>query len=61
MAGVVADAKMGVKASGGIRSFDDAQLMIRAGATRLGASAGVRIVKESKGVTASAATGDKKY
>jgi deoxyribose-phosphate aldolase len=59
MASVVADAKMGVKASGGIRSFEDAQQMIRAGATRLGASAGVRIVKESMGVTASMASGDK--
>ncbi len=42
---------MGVKASGGIRSYKDAQQMIRAGATRIGASAGVRIVKESKGAT----------
>lgn len=35
---------MGVKASGGIRSFDDAAAMIEAGATRLGTSAGVKIV-----------------
>ncbi len=54
--------KMGVKASGGIRSFDDATQMIRAGATRLGVSAGVRIVQEAKGVTVSAgAGGDGKY
>lgn len=38
---------MGVKASGGVKSYADAQAMIAAGATRLGASAGVRIVKEA--------------
>ncbi len=36
---------MGVKASGGIRDFDTARKMIEAGATRLGASASVAIVK----------------
>jgi deoxyribose-phosphate aldolase len=35
---------MGVKASGGIRSADDVKQMIAAGATRIGASAGVAIV-----------------
>ncbi len=35
---------IGVKASGGVRSRDDAQAMIKAGATRIGASAGVAIV-----------------
>lgn len=35
---------MGVKASGGIRSYEDAVAMIEAGATRLGTSAGVKIV-----------------
>lgn len=40
---------MGVKAAGGIRSYADAIGMIEAGATRIGASAGVRIVKESRG------------
>lgn len=39
---------MGVKASGGIRDFATAKAMIDAGATRLGCSAGVAIVKESK-------------
>jgi len=39
---------MGVKAAGGIRSFADAQGMVEAGATRVGASAGVRIVQEAK-------------
>jgi deoxyribose-phosphate aldolase len=38
---------MGVKAAGGIRTFDDAKRMIAAGANRLGASAGVAILKEA--------------
>ena len=37
---------MGVKASGGIRTLDDALDMIEAGASRLGVSAGVKIVEE---------------
>jgi len=36
---------MGVKAAGGVRSKEDLDKMVRAGATRIGASAGVRIVK----------------
>jgi deoxyribose-phosphate aldolase len=36
-----------VKASGGVRSLADAQAMIRAGASRLGTSAGVRIIQEA--------------
>lgn len=39
---------MGVKASGGIRDFETAQKMIKAGATRIGASASVGIVKGEK-------------
>jgi deoxyribose-phosphate aldolase len=35
---------MGVKASGGIRTFEDAVAMIKAGATRIGASASIAIV-----------------
>ena len=35
---------LGVKASGGIRTFDQAEAMIKAGATRIGASAGVAMV-----------------
>ena len=38
--------EMGVKASGGIRDYATAQAMIRAGASRIGASAGVQIVAE---------------
>lgn len=36
---------MGVKAAGGVRSKEDLDNMVRAGATRIGASAGVRIVQ----------------
>jgi len=36
--------KLGVKAAGGVRSFDDAVAMVRAGATRIGTSSGVKIV-----------------
>ncbi|GIN85434.1 deoxyribose-phosphate aldolase [Heyndrickxia sporothermodurans] len=36
---------IGVKASGGVRSPEDAQNMIQAGATRIGASSGVKIVQ----------------
>jgi deoxyribose-phosphate aldolase len=39
---------LGVKAAGGIRTLADAQKMIAAGATRLGASAGVKIVQEAQ-------------
>jgi deoxyribose-phosphate aldolase len=37
---------IGVKASGGIRTFKDAQALIDAGATRIGTSAGVEIMDE---------------
>ena len=42
--------EMGVKASGGVRSFEDMKMMIDAGATRIGASSGVQIMQglESK-------------
>ncbi len=36
--------EMGIKAAGGIRTFEDAKLMIQSGATRLGTSASVKIV-----------------
>jgi deoxyribose-phosphate aldolase len=38
---------IGVKAAGGIRSYEDAQQMIAAGASRIGASASVKIMQES--------------
>lgn len=42
----------GVKASGGIRSLADASAMLRAGASRIGASASVKILAELNGQTA---------
>ena len=36
---------LGVKASGGVRSLEDVQKMIEAGATRIGASSGVQIMQ----------------
>ena len=45
----VKDAGLKVKASGGIRSYEDAVAMIEAGADRLGCSAGVAIMKGAAG------------
>ncbi|MDN3018583.1 deoxyribose-phosphate aldolase [Paenibacillus sp. BSR1-1] len=39
---------IGVKASGGVRSTEDAQMMIEAGATRIGASSSVAIINGLK-------------
>jgi deoxyribose-phosphate aldolase len=44
---VVGD-RLGVKAAGGVRTYQDALQMIQAGATRLGASAGVMIVQQAQ-------------
>src|SRR5947209_13802598 len=48
--------ELGVKASGGVKDLDDARKMVEAGATRIGASVGVRIAQEAAGArpTASA-------
>jgi len=51
---VVGDA-MGVKAAGGVRDLEGLRAMVAAGATRIGASAGVRIVQESRGQPPTAA------
>ena len=40
---------MGVKAAGGVRDLDTLTAMVKAGASRVGASAGVRIVRQSQG------------
>lgn len=40
---------MGVKAAGGVRTYEDAKAMVQAGATRIGASAGVKIVQGAAG------------
>lgn len=46
---VVVGPEMGVKAAGGIRSYEDLQKMLSAGATRIGASASVKILQEAAG------------
>ena len=46
--GVRAGKRMQVKASGGIRTLEDAVKMLEAGASRLGTSGGVWIAKEAK-------------
>src|SRR5437868_11215490 len=43
--------EMGVKAAGGVRDLKSAQAMLDAGADRIGASVGVKIVQESRGAT----------
>src|SRR5215203_2550392 len=45
----VVGTEMGVKAAGGVRDLEGLKAMVAAGATRIGASAGVRIVQESRG------------
>lgn len=44
-------AELGVKASGGVKGLADARQMIEAGATRIGASVGVKIAQEAAGGT----------
>jgi deoxyribose-phosphate aldolase len=50
MSAQVKAAGLGVKASGGIRTLADALAMLEAGATRLGVSAGVKIMAEAHAV-----------
>jgi deoxyribose-phosphate aldolase len=50
----VAGNRAGVKASGGIRTLADASAMLHAGASRIGASASVRILAELAGHASSA-------
>lgn len=45
----VVGAEMGVKAAGGVRDLEGLKAMVAAGATRVGASAGVKIVQQSRG------------
>jgi deoxyribose-phosphate aldolase len=42
--------ELGVKAAGGVRGLEDARKMVEAGATRIGASVGVKIAQEAAGV-----------
>jgi deoxyribose-phosphate aldolase len=53
----VVGTEMGVKAAGGVRDLEGLKAMVAAGATRIGASAGVKIVQQSKGQASSAAPG----
>ena len=48
--------EMGVKAAGGVRDLQSAQAMLEAGADRIGASVGVKIVQESQGKGSSSPT-----
>ena len=50
----VVGAEMGVKAAGGVKDFASLEAMVAAGATRVGASAGVRIVQQSRGASTTA-------
>jgi deoxyribose-phosphate aldolase len=52
---------VGVKAAGGVRDLETAMKMIRSGATRIGASAGVRIVREATGEKAAPASATRGY
>ncbi|HQX57205.1 MAG TPA: deoxyribose-phosphate aldolase [Pyrinomonadaceae bacterium] len=47
---------LGVKASGGVKGIDDARAMFEAGATRIGASVGVKIAQEASGMKVDAPT-----
>ncbi len=47
LSGLVQAAGIGVKASGGIRTYADVCAMVEAGATRIGASNGISILKEA--------------
>jgi deoxyribose-phosphate aldolase len=51
----VVGAEMGVKAAGGVKDLGSLRALVAAGASRVGASAGVRIVQESRGTTTSLA------
>ena len=48
------DHKLEVKASGGVRSLADANKMVAAGASRIGASVGIKIAREARGERVSA-------
>jgi deoxyribose-phosphate aldolase len=51
MYNIVSSSGMGVKASGGVRNYETAQKMIQAGATRIGATAGIKILQQAKEIT----------
>src|SRR5215470_8687858 len=49
---------LGVKASGGVKGIDDARAMFEAGATRIGASVGVKIAQEAEGIKSTIVAGN---
>ena len=49
---------LGVKASGGVKGIDDARAMFEAGATRIGASVGVKIAQEASGIKSNVIVGN---
>jgi deoxyribose-phosphate aldolase len=49
----VVGSEIGVKAAGGVRTFEDLKKMVCAGATRIGASASVKIMEQAAGAAAS--------
>ena len=53
----VVGADLGVKASGGVKGIEDARAMFEAGATRIGASVGVKIAQEASGVKSTIVAG----
>ena len=54
----VVGSNLGVKASGGVKGIEDARAMFEAGATRIGASVGVKIVQEASGIKSNVAAGN---
>jgi deoxyribose-phosphate aldolase len=49
--------ELGVKASGGVKGIEDARAMFEAGATRIGASVGVKIAQEASGIKSTIVAG----
>lgn len=48
----VVGGEIGVKAAGGVRNLEDLKKMVAAGATRIGASASVKILEQARGIAA---------
>ncbi len=61
MARTVAPRKLGVKASGGVRTYADLVKFVQAGATRVGCSSSVRIMEEASGIAQPATASGKGY
>ena len=49
---------LGVKASGGVKGIEDARAMFEAGATRIGASVGVKIAQEAQRIKSNIVIGN---